>query len=359
MKELYNFLSILKQYPEQTSVLATVIQVQGSAYRHEGAKMLFLEKGSQYGMISGGCLEDDLRIRAKDVMKSEKAETATYDLRSEDDLDWGQGAGCNGKITVLLEPFSWDETVWSAVLETFGQGNDVISVRKFSGGEIGPRCFFTTGGLEIGEVLHTDVSFHKDVQQFYQQQRLFEYQLNFETNAQYLFELHEAKDMVYIFGAGADVEPVVKRLAEFDFLPIVIDPREARCNNQFFPNAHRLIQEHPETFLKRNETMANAYVLIMTHSFTRDQLILSAFLQRPPRYLGILGPRRRTERLLQSESVPKWVHSPIGMNIDAEGAEEISISILGELIKVRNQKRVLNKKRKRAQVQEREVQGQS
>ncbi|WP_332630803.1 XdhC family protein [Halalkalibacter flavus] len=353
MKGLYEYLTIIKQHPNQTCALATVIQVEGSSYRHEGAKMLFLENGIQYGLISGGCLEEDLRIRANGVISKKKPETITYDLQSEDDLGWGQGAGCNGKIKVLLEPIDWKgtgtngESSWGAVFEAFKMGEDVISIREFTGEKIGSRLFFTKEGKILGQTpLEMERLLCRDAIRFYQEERIFDYQMNLELNTQFLFELHESKDMIYIFGAGPDVEPVVKRAAEFDFLPIVIDPRESRCRSEFFPDAAQCIQAHPEHFLASHSFLLNSYVLIMTHSFARDKAILSFFSRHHPKYVGILGPRRRTERLLHPMQVPEWIHSPIGIDIDAEGAEEISLSIVGELIKVRNKKRVLNKHRK-------------
>ncbi|MDT8860882.1 XdhC family protein [Alkalihalobacillus sp. MEB130] len=357
MKELYKYLTIMKQHSNQTCAMATVIEVEGSAYRHEGAKMLFLEDGRSFGLISGGCLEEDLQIRATDVMRLNRPETIVYDLQAEDDLGWGQGAGCNGKINVLLEPISWGEMdeygnlIWPGVHEAFKMGENVITVREVVGHQIKNRFFFTTNGEIIGssQPNHCSDLLRKDVVQFFQQNRIFDYQFHLELNTQYLFELHEAKDVIYIFGAGTDVEPVVKRLAEFDFLPVLIDPKESRCQPSVFPDATQYYPEHPETFLANHKLRDQSYVLIMTHSFERDQLILSYFLKHQPKYLGILGPKRRTERLLGSTFVPEWVHSPIGMEIDAEGAEEISLSILAELIKVRNEKRMLNKRRKKAQ----------
>ncbi|MBK5446837.1 XdhC family protein [Peribacillus sp. TH24] len=75
----------------------------------------------------------------------------------------------------------------------------------------------------------------------------------------------------------------------------------------------------------------------MTHSFQRDSHILKELIPYRPRYLGALGPRRRTERLLSSHSLPEWVYSPVGLNIHAEGPDEIAISIVAQLLQVRNE----------------------
>ncbi|WP_255450413.1 XdhC family protein [Alteribacillus sp. YIM 98480] len=80
----------------------------------------------------------------------------------------------------------------------------------------------------------------------------------------------------------------------------------------------------------------DSYVLVMTHNFQWDQSILSYFIHHRPLYLGVLGPRRRTKRLLSSDTLPQWISSPVGVDIQGEGAEEISVSIAAELIQVKN-----------------------
>lgn len=84
------------------SALATVVRVFGSAYRREGAKMHIDEDGNTIGMISGGCLESDVAEVAKKVMESGKPMLKVYDM--DEDLVWGLGLGCPGKVEVYIEP---------------------------------------------------------------------------------------------------------------------------------------------------------------------------------------------------------------------------------------------------------------
>jgi xanthine dehydrogenase accessory factor len=94
----------------QPAVLATVVSVEGSAYRRPGARMLIFTNGGTSGMVSGGCLETDLAERAQDVLLAGGSQTVVYDMRSPDDIVWGLGLGCDGEIRVLLEaldPEAW------------------------------------------------------------------------------------------------------------------------------------------------------------------------------------------------------------------------------------------------------------
>src|SRR5699024_1248795 len=90
---------------KECAVLATIIGIDGSAYRKEGTMMFFTESGLRMGMVSGGCLEADLEEKAMSLMHSTKirAQKVSYDMTAEDDLGWGRGAGCNGIVHLLLE----------------------------------------------------------------------------------------------------------------------------------------------------------------------------------------------------------------------------------------------------------------
>lgn len=336
MNEFYCFLQQLKMNSTSVFALATVTQVDGSAYRHVGAKMLFAANGERYGLISGGCLEDDLAHHATEVIASFITKSVSYDLRSEDDLGWGQGAGCNGKIKVFVEPLQWNDE-WSVVMELLDQTKRVLMVNGIEGEYSGARLFLGEDGSVFGNV--SEESLVSLGYQYQSQLTSFQYLESETIKTNFTIEWLEPDDILYIFGGGPDVEPIVARTAEFGFKPVVIDPREDRCQTKYFPKASLLVSEHPERFLEGNNMKANSYVLIMTHSFMKDQKILEYFLENQPKYLGILGPRRRTERLIDSAPIPSWVHSPIGLDIHAEGAEEISISVLAELIKVRHESR--------------------
>ncbi|WP_170885486.1 XdhC family protein [Bacillus alkalicellulosilyticus] len=341
MKDLYRYLEVLQKHPTITFAMATVISIAGSAYRQEGAKMLLGSKGERYGTISAGCLEEDLLHRALEVIDNKEAIIQPYDLRSEEDAGWGVGAGCNGKIEVFIEPVCWDE-FWRQVYVALQNGETLLSVRGVSGEVKGSRLCITEQGecISDSEEIKTNTVMNM-VKTFLFEGYFFEYQNGF------MFERYEPKENLYIFGAGSDVEPLVPLAASLDFSPIIIDPRSDRCCRERFPDATELIVKHPETYLCKREFKSNSFVLLMTHHFERDQQILSYFIKNRPRYLGILGPKSRTDKLMFPEEVPPWVHSPVGLSIDAEGAEEISISIIGQLIQVRNANRAKEKKKKR------------
>ncbi|MEH7386769.1 XdhC/CoxI family protein [Bacillus sp. JJ1521] len=338
MNDIHRILQILKERKMQKFAMATVIKVEGSAYRREGAKMLIDENGTTFGMISGGCLEEDLTHHAKEVMQTHHPKIVTYDMKSEGDAGWGQGAGCNGIIYVYIEETGWDldkdqscKSVWDLIYQKLISGKYVVSLLNIDKKQ---RMYCSEDGDLLNYPENADSSLITYVESFLE---LGNRTANEKVDGQgeIIMELFQPKERLYIFGAGPDVQPVVELAAKLDFSILLIDPRNKRCNPENFPTADHYIVEHPHIFLQQNEIPQNSFVLIMTHNFQWDQKVLKYFVKKSIHYLGILGPKRRTARLLDPEPIPDWIHSPVGMDIDAEGSEEIAVSICAELIKKR------------------------
>lgn len=346
MNDLARVLDILKQRKQERFALATVIRVQGSAYRHEGAKMLIDASGETYGIISGGCLEQDLIQHALEALNANQSTIITYDLMSDDDPLLGPGPGCNGKIEVYLEIVGWEldinyngKLIWSEMDKKLDAGlciaagvrlDPLGSEKRVYYCEDGAAYYNKAAAAEASSLLpHLENDIGKEKQ-------VYVHDVG-EAPGRILIERYRPKEKLYIFGAGPDVEPVVQYANHLDFSICLIDPRGSRCRREIFPNAEQLIVEFPDTYLQKHTLPLNSLVLMMTHNFDWDQKILQLLQQRPPRYVGILGPRKRTERLLDYQPVPAWIHSPVGIKIYAEGAEEIAISIIAELISIRKQ----------------------
>lgn len=346
MRDFSNYLNIINQNATNKYALATVIDVKGSAYRHEGATMLFSEYGNRIGTISAGCLEEDLSYHAVEVLEKHSSKIVTYDLSSEDDLTWGQSAGCNGTVTIYIEYVqSSTNHVWKEIEDQLSDGDSLICLKTMDHSTNIVIGLNLTTGDYFGN--STNVYLKRYLKDAIDSQEV-DLKVFHDTNfGDLMIEFIKPKDTLYVFGAGHDVEPVVRMAAQLDFFIHVIDPRSHYCNKINFPNAHSLIVEHPTTYLERIEIPANSYVLIMTHNFNWDQQILNYFINNPTYYLGILGPRKRTSRLLVSENIPSWISSPVGVEIQAEGPEEISVSIAAELIQRKNLKCIRNQKQKK------------
>lgn len=120
--------------------LATVVGVQGSAYRHEGARMVVFDDGSTVGALSGGCLEADVAEAAREAIRTGRARLVRYDMTSDDDEVWGLGMGCNGVVEVLVVPLAPSRA--RPALEVRDEGNRDRSVPAPVAGQqpVGPQC---------------------------------------------------------------------------------------------------------------------------------------------------------------------------------------------------------------------------
>lgn len=347
MNDISRVLQILKSRKQERFVLATVIRVQGSAYRHEGAKMLIDADGKTFGTISAGCLEQDLIQRAQEVIKAKRPKIIAYNLMSEDDLSWGQAPGCKGTVEVYVETVCWDQDVcnngkslWSVMDGKLDEGLRVTLGVRVTDGENNTKVLYCEDQEIYYEASDTEgeSSLRFALQRFLGQDKKVSFIKGNKDAETLLLELYHPKEKLFIFGAGPDVQPLAEYASQLDFLVYLIDPRGSRCREELFPTVAQFFVEFPENYLQNNTLPPNSLILIMTHNFHWDRRILQMLWSRPPRYVGILGPRKRTERLLDSRPIPIWIHSPVGFNIHAEGPEEIAISILAELISFRKGK---------------------
>ncbi len=255
------------------AVLATVMSVDGSTYRGAGARMVVRADGSTTGAVSGGCLEAEIVARSADVLASGRPELVHYDTRSSDDGVLGLGMGCQGVIDVQLEPLA-------------------------------------------GDTLHAEMN------------RLAELRAR---NAVRLL----------VCGAGADAIPVVRIAAMTGWLVTVVDHRPTFAAVDRFPDAERVIRVDASP---ADGALGSAVALgeftaavVMGHAAAHDRARLHELLGVPSlRYLGVLGPRRRTMELLDGApgvapgELPPNVYAPIGLDIGAETPEEIALAIVSE-----------------------------
>lgn len=348
MNDFSRILQVIKSRKSEKFVMGTVTAVEGSSYRSEGSKMLIDERGGTFGLISGGCLEGDMVRHANEVYQTGKSKIVSYDLRAEDDLGWGRGTGCNGTIYVYLEVVGWNiakdnngYSIWEKIDNCLISGLQISSLKLYDDNTNASEVIYLSEAGEIfGETKYSE-HYLGDLQQFLKQEKKVEIVLL--KNKKILMELYKPEEPLFIFGAGEDVEPLAELASRLDFSVRIIDPRKARCNRQNFPEADQFIIEFPHIYVKEHKLSRNSFVIIITHYFQWDKELVNHFMKYPPNYLGILGPKERTKRLLHPNPVPSTIHSPIGLEIFAEGAEEIAVSICAELIKVRHQISRINK----------------
>jgi len=323
-------------------VLATVVKVEGSAYRKEGASMLLRGNGITIGMISAGCLETDLTYRAQEVREQGAAKTFVYDMRDEDDLSWGQGAGCNGVIHVLLEPIDASLRKHLCRMKFYLDSGKRVTVVKRLKEDVSVSDYWcTTDDGQLFGKWHggIPVQLRNFIEKMHSTAPKPGVAYVPELSESFYIQSFEPKPRFIVFGAGADAIPLVKLAANAGFSVVVSDWRIEYCTESYFPDADQLLTGFPSKTVAMLNLSSNDYVLLLTHHFQRDKELLHYLEGKKLKYLGILGPRSRTERLFDGKGIPPQISSPAGIRIGAEGPEEIAVSIVAELIQQKRSKK--------------------
>ena len=305
MKELETIVRALLAPDAGSSVLATLVTVEGSSYRRPGARLLLQDNGARTGSISGGCLEEDVLARAREVAKTGRAHAVVYDTTSENDLVWGVGLGCHGVVRVLIEKLP-PRPVWAVALaENFAAGrNTMLAVAH---GHDDPAQL----GTQLGSPATDDAA------------------------AKIFFETIPPPTVLAIFGAGDDAQPLARLAHELGWHVTIADPRGAFATSARFPMADRVIAAPAAELVARVAPSPEALAVVMTHHYVHDVPLLRALLPRPLAYLGLLGPRKRAERILadieredfsSSETLRERLHAPMGLDIGDTTPEQVALS---------------------------------
>jgi xanthine/CO dehydrogenase XdhC/CoxF family maturation factor len=324
------------------SVLATVVATEGSVYRRPGARMLVISDGRSIGSISGGCLEADVLERALRLAPGECA-VVTYDTQSRTDVVWGLGLGCDGVVTVLVERpcrrpayFDFVARGETGVLATVFRGDDRT--------DAGARLTLVDGGVTphgrwdedlvarvVGrarEVCETGRSRTIDL-----------------DGVSIFLELVEPPERLVVFGAGQDAVPLVRLASQLGRSVTVVDWRPAFAVPERFPEADAVVRARPEAAGGRVRVDEHTSVVLVTHNYLADRELLEWLAGTPARYIGLLGPRRRAERLLAdigdvpASALRGRLYAPAGLDVGADTPDEIALAIVAEIQAVRTGRR--------------------
>lgn len=304
---------------ELKSVMVTVVDLDGSSYRKPGVRMLVLENDTMIGAISGGCVEKEILRQSKSVFESGKAKIFTYDGRFR--------LGCEGIIYILLEPFNPDETFITDFQNCLKDRNQFTIHSKYKKEEgefeeIGSYVDFGNSAYPMSGEIDIDVLLKSS-------------NLLFNQNMEPCFKL-------IIFGTEHDAVQLCQFASITGWeVTIVGKPTEHKIIENF-PGATDYVSEEPDN-LDLSVIDDQTAIMIMTHSFSADLKCLLALKDLNPLYIGLLGPVHKRENLLSqlmdyypdiNESFLDVIHGPAGLNIGSETPQEISISIISEILSV-------------------------
>ncbi len=339
------------QIEGKRSALATVVHVEGSSYRRPGARMLITEDGRLTGAISGGCLEGDAMRKAFHVISEQRPALVTYDTMDDDDTTLGIGLGCNGIIQVLIEPILPDDPINPILLlkKATEHRQTVVVATFFNLGDRrqaqpGTRLFLGENGEVFGEC---PIEFLQDRWQDDAQNALQSGEskwVNYSTAQVKMTAFYEILPPVLslvLIGAGNDVMPMVDMADILGWATKVVDGRATHARPERFASACQVLVAKPEQVLQHIALDDFTVFALMTHNYNYDKAMLHELCQQGARYIAMLGPKKKLNRILEefeeegrplSAAQMNTIFSPAGLDIGAETSEEIALSILAEIM---------------------------
>ena len=325
-------------------MLVTVYATQGSTYSKAGARMLITAGGESHGLISGGCLESDLALRAQAVRSSGAAAVVSYDLRDEADELFGLAVGCKGVIDVLLQPVSeagaYEPLASIAAMLMGDEAGGLAVVVGSTEPGLATGATLVTAGDSVG-VFGVPESWRARLRAGAQEaaRRRGAKLVTEPDGLKLLYAPLLPIPRVLILGAGLDAVPLVNVLAELGWRVTIADHRPAYLERPGFARAERKQVVRPAALGEELSLKNFDAIVVMSHHLPTDRTYLSQLAEVEVPYLGLLGPPARKHRLLEELGaaaglLPQSLRGPVGLDISADSAESIALSIAAEIQQV-------------------------
>ena len=323
----------------ERAALATVVGISGSAYRRPGAKLLIEERGETLGSVSGGCLEADVREVARAVLASGKPALRRYDTGGDEDVVWGLGLGCNGRVEVFIQPATAGPFAARAEAIRILLAGDapfaLATVVEAPGDEgLGEMAAISADGIVAGSL--GDPALDAETVREAGRRSTVHY-LGGQSEGWAVFvEALAPPPHLLVAGAGDDARPLVAYAGEAGFRVTVVDHRPALLVPRLYPAAARLVLGRPEDPSLALPPAARSLAVVKTHSLGHDREWARRLLAAGFPYVGLLGPRARTETILAeigaSDALGERVFGPVGLDLGADGPHQVAMSIVAELL---------------------------
>lgn len=313
--------------------------------------MLVTEDGEVAGAISGGCLERDVRRHAVWVMQSGRPKHLVYDSTGEHEEDEQDhfSLGCNGVVEVLVEPLLPGDATMAFLAACLRWQQPAVVATVFASWPnnsiaMGGRLLWRPGqealALGLRNAENEQIVAEAAASVFAARASSARTLDTSAGRVAVCFEFIERAPTLAIFGGGQDAVPLATTAKALGMKVIVVDPRPGHATRLRFPGADRLLVEHPHAAVDMLGLGSDWLLVVMHHNYRLDLAALEALLPTPTRYLGVLGPKRRTTRLLADLATRGHVatevqlarlYSPVGLDIGAETPDEVALSIVAEM----------------------------
>lgn len=320
-------------------LLATVVRVVGSSYRRIGARMLIADDRWVSGSVSGGCLEGDVVRKAWWSTRGGVPALLSYDS-TDDEIGWGIGLGCNGLVDLLLQPcapghpddpldflercLSTEKPAALATVFRSAEGGIPVGAQLQIGPDGLSRSTVGDPGLAAALGARARAALSSGQPEVY-----------VTRGVEALVEPILPPPHLTLFGAGPDAVPLASLASGLGWIVTVCDAGGRARTLKRFPGADQVLlgSAADELAAGMGDDGRAGFAVVMSHHYERDRQTLGALLRSRACYIGVLGPRRRTQRMLADLGLPPdaRLHAPIGLDLGSETPAEIALAISAEI----------------------------
>lgn len=315
----HEFLKIIDSYKKAVkrnaqTVLATIVYTEGSSYRKQGTRMLIDQYDNTTGALSGGCVEQEVIRQSRSVFTSGCSKVFKYDGRYR--------LGCEGNIYILIELFNPNKELIGFIENSIEQRKPFHLLSSFTTDEISHPSFGTSFEFNGSTFYHANY--------------------NADSNNQLFTQVIEPLNRLCIFGIEHDAEKLSQLAFFLGWEVIIIGSEFSAVNESYFPFAKSVLTMRPED-LDQNLFCSNTAIMVMSHNYSKDLRFLLNIISSKVRYIGLLGPVHRREKLLNAvletdlnfdDVLFDKIHGPAGLTIGSKTPEEIALSIMAEITSI-------------------------
>jgi xanthine dehydrogenase accessory factor len=331
---------------EKRAAMATLVATKGTTPKKEGTKMWVGEHGRILGSVTiGGCVDARVVTEAERVLGASTPTLLTMSLGDED--AWDLGLTCGGTVEVLIEPVCLDQEqdpvvrAYSTIRAESEMGRHSVAVAPLSGATA--RLVVREDGSTVGTLGDPALDREACVQAAEVMRHSSRtIALAAGNGERYFFELHGPATTLIIFGAGHVAMPLVTIAHALGWRTILVDGRERYATRERFPDADEIRIGLLSDIAESLDYNASTFVVLVAHDYKYELPVLRVVLQREPAYIGLLGNRRRGAALLNflaeegiDAETRARVHVPVGLDIGAQTAAEIALSVAAQAVAVR------------------------
>jgi xanthine dehydrogenase accessory factor len=324
---------------QQPFALARVTKTWGSSPRPVGSTMLVGEDGEIVGSVSGGCVEGAVVKAALPLIENGEGKKLAFGV--SDDEAWNVGLSCGGNIKVFVQQFlvpGINDQLWKQLVAHLRENKNATLVTALKDGEQENTLITENGeiiGAPIDSAMQTTAAETLDKRT---------HALVEKDGTDYFIHPFPRKNQLFIVGAAHVTSGLIKLGKEFGFEVILIDPRDTFARKTHFDQLpDQIFIEYPSEVLERFVLGKHSYFAILSHDPKIDDNALQVILNKDVAYIGALGSRKthakriaRLQELGVSEKAIQQIRAPIGVDIHAKTAPEIALSIISEIISVKN-----------------------